>query len=675
MNFNLKCVQNMYRFFAAAFLFLTVTSCSTVDPETKRVFTEEYSKLYEAIYQRDGDQILEFVSHPDSIIRAQAWRALIQSPVEDLDNQIQEVMRANTDDAWASLWFKNLNEKHIEYFHTLWNDMPHLRTRLLVLFSEVGDRSTFELLLNTDEVGDHDFDFKLAYAMGARTRLLELSVEEEIQLIDRAVSTKEGRKTQAYLYGYYRARKQFSEEAEQHALLKRDEYYPTTDEGNQSLVRILSENNLDGVLRHFPIESYERMNVQLAVEITQAIARNEPTNYSQVILNALLDHRNSNVQISALQAIQRHPEVADKLFRDIMNKIALIYYRDPLARMEAFNTINNPSEYLVDVIELAGQEPSLQTLKYEILEKAYSNEEFFNNLIEGINQENRLLKLSAIQYLTSWWPEADDTIKNEKVDVVKELTLNLARLGDRSIATSLTPIFMDSFVFPDEDYTMIEELLSEFSLPEDVEVFQSLSQVLFVRFEEKAQSLIDSLAMEGNQALNRTLLTQGWDILQGDYYPENFRKPDWNRVAKLTSNPYVVIETSKGEIILELEIGKAPVTIAGMDSLMKAGAYQNTPFHRVIPNFVIQGGDVESRDGFGGPGYVVPTEASSTMYNRGVVGIASAGTDTEGSQFFIMHQWKPHLNGRYSVIGEVVEGMDVVDRIVQGDVITRMYWY
>lgn len=234
---------------------------------------------------------------------------------------------------------------------------------------------------------------------------------------------------------------------------------------------------------------------------------------------------------------------------------------------------------------------------------------------------------------------------------------------------------MDSFVFPDDDYAIFEELFKGFRLPGDVEVYQSLSQVLFVRFEDQAQHLIDSLAMEGNQALNQTLLAQGWDIFQGDYYQEEFRKPDWNRVAKLTANPYVVIETAKGDIILELDIEIAPVTIAGMDSLMKAGAYQYTPFHRVIPNFVIQGGDVETQDGFGGPGYVVPTEASSTMYNRGIVGIASAGVDTEGSQFFIMHQWKPHLNGRYSVIGKVVEGMEVVDRIVQGDIIDRMYWY
>ncbi len=675
MNFNKKCVQNMYKLFSVSLCLLVVSSCTSVDSETKRLYEEEYPKLYEAIYQRNGDQLLEFTSHADSLIRAHVWRSLIQTPVDDIDRLIQNVMLVNSDDAWASLWFKRLNDKHIDYFHSLWNDQEHMRNGLLVLFSEVGNRETFEMILDVEETGDESFDYNLAYAIGARSRTIQLTNEEEIKLIDRALSTKDGKKTQAYLYGYYRGRKQFSPEVEQHVFNHLSDYYPNSEEGEQSLVRILGENNLDRILQYFPIESYERMNVQLAVEIAQTIGVNDQTDFSKVIANALLDHRNPNVQIAALQAIQRHPQMAETLFRDIMNKIALVDFRDPLSRMEAFNTIVNPDEYVEEVVAVAADDPSLQSLKYEILEKVLSDQDFIHMLFEDLNKEERLLRFYAVQYLASWWPEAEETIKNERVDELKSIVLGVARQGDRSMTTSLTPIFMDSFVFPEEDYPIFEELLSEFELPVDVEVYQALSQVLYVRFEEQAQTLIDSLAMEGNQALNRTLIIQGWDILQGDYYPEDFRKPDWSRVAQLTTNPFVVIETSKGNIILRLDIEKAPVTIAGMDALMENGDYQFTPFHRVIPNFVIQGGDVETQDGFGGPGYVVPTEASSTMYNRGVVGIASAGTDTEGSQFFIMHQWKPHLNGRYTVVGEVVEGMDVVDRIVQGDLIERMYWY
>lgn len=117
----------------------------------------------------------------------------------------------------------------------------------------------------------------------------------------------------------------------------------------------------------------------------------------------------------------------------------------------------------------------------------------------------------------------------------------------------------------------------------------------------------------------------------------------------------------------------APATISAYHSLSAGQKYDSVAFHRVVPNFVIQGGDFETGLGFGGPGFVLPTEANAMEYERGVVGIASAGTDTEGSQFFIMHSWAPHLNGRYTQIGVVVEGMDIVDKIAVGDVIITTF--
>jgi cyclophilin family peptidyl-prolyl cis-trans isomerase len=89
---------------------------------------------------------------------------------------------------------------------------------------------------------------------------------------------------------------------------------------------------------------------------------------------------------------------------------------------------------------------------------------------------------------------------------------------------------------------------------------------------------------------------------------------------------------------------------------------------------VIQGGDIDTGLGWGGPDYTVPTEASEKEYRRGMAGMARTNIDTEGSQFFVMHQWKPHLNAGYTIIGEVVAGMEVVDRILYGDKVLRAYW-
>ncbi len=664
----------MYKALACIILFLSM-ACTSIDPEIKRVLTEEYPLVYEHIYARDGDALLEFVDHSDSLVIMQAWRGIMNSEVEDLDLQIQKVMESNTEAAWASLWFKDLNEKHLEYFHSLWNDMPHMRMGLLTLFAEQGNRETFELLLSEKANGEPTFDYKLAFATGSRSRLIELTEEEEIMLIDKALSTKTAKITEAYLYGYYRARKSFSSQAETHLLNEWQNYYPIGEAGNQSIVRILSANHLDQILLKFSLEKYERMNVQLAVEIARAIARNESTERTPIVLNAMLDHRNPNVQITALQAIQQHPEIAERLFGDIMNKIALVDYRDPLARMEAFNTILNPGEYRNEMLAVADGAPFLQSLKYQILDKTYESNEMMNTFADDLNREEYLLQFQAAAGLSTWWGSLEVEEKTALSEEVKELVDRAFEKEDRSIAFVMGGLMEDSLLLPGENYPELEQHLRAFSLPEDVELFQAYARLLYDRFKDESQGFIQELASEGNTALNSTLAEIGWKVDKPASIIKDFRQPDWNRVAKITANPFVVIETAKGDFIIKMDITKAPVTIAGMDELINERAYNGTPFHRVIPNFVAQGGDVDTGNGMGGPDFVVPTEGSESMYNRSVVGIASAGLDTEGSQFFVMHQWHPHLNGRYTVVGEVVEGMDAVDRITQGDVIERMRWF
>jgi peptidyl-prolyl cis-trans isomerase B (cyclophilin B) len=131
--------------------------------------------------------------------------------------------------------------------------------------------------------------------------------------------------------------------------------------------------------------------------------------------------------------------------------------------------------------------------------------------------------------------------------------------------------------------------------------------------------------------------------------------------------PVVVIETNRGAITLELAEDEAPNTVANFISLAEAGYYDDLTFHRVIPNFMIQGGDPEGT-GRGGPGYRIADEFSPKLrHTRGVISMANAGPNTGGSQFFITHVPCPHLDGKHAVFGRVTDGMDVVDRIQKGD--------
>jgi len=135
------------------------------------------------------------------------------------------------------------------------------------------------------------------------------------------------------------------------------------------------------------------------------------------------------------------------------------------------------------------------------------------------------------------------------------------------------------------------------------------------------------------------------------------------------------IETSKGTMVLELFEDDAPGTVANFTKLAKSGYYDGLSFHRVIPNFVIQGGCPKG-DGTGGPGYTIPCELTGKkqFHDRGVISMAHAGRNTGGSQFFICHsrQNTAHLDRNHTVFGKVIENVDVVDLIRQGDKIVSV---
>ncbi len=128
-------------------------------------------------------------------------------------------------------------------------------------------------------------------------------------------------------------------------------------------------------------------------------------------------------------------------------------------------------------------------------------------------------------------------------------------------------------------------------------------------------------------------------------------------------------DTSRGPIKIELYPDKAPLTVANFVNLAKRGFYDGLNFHRVIDDFMIQGGCPQGR-GTGGPGYKFEDETNNGVrHDRGVISMANAGPDTNGSQFFITHIKTDWLDGKHTVFGKVLEGQDVVDAVKQGDTI------
>jgi cyclophilin family peptidyl-prolyl cis-trans isomerase len=148
------------------------------------------------------------------------------------------------------------------------------------------------------------------------------------------------------------------------------------------------------------------------------------------------------------------------------------------------------------------------------------------------------------------------------------------------------------------------------------------------------------------------------------------------KYTELTSNRFVTLHTDQGDIKIQVNPDVTPKTAANFILLARKGFFDGTKFHRIIKGFMIQGGDPNSKDdkpeddGTGGPGYTFPDENIVGDYKRGVVAMANSGPNTNGSQFFIMHQ-DSQLPKSYVIFGQVVSGMDVVDKIAELPVVAN----
>ena len=148
----------------------------------------------------------------------------------------------------------------------------------------------------------------------------------------------------------------------------------------------------------------------------------------------------------------------------------------------------------------------------------------------------------------------------------------------------------------------------------------------------------------------------------------------YKRMAQSTmaaKDPIAIIHTLKGQIVVDLFAVDAPITVDNFIQLANKGFYNGLPVIRVVPDFVIQGGDPRG-DMNGGPGYEIRDEINLHPYGTGTVGMALSGKDTGGSQFFITHSPQPHLDGNYTVFGAVTRGLDVLNQIARGDTIQRI---
>jgi cyclophilin family peptidyl-prolyl cis-trans isomerase len=168
----------------------------------------------------------------------------------------------------------------------------------------------------------------------------------------------------------------------------------------------------------------------------------------------------------------------------------------------------------------------------------------------------------------------------------------------------------------------------------------------------------------------RTLLVSGFRADAAAYsmpeYDTGKTASDYRQALRGSRSAEARLVTAKGALKIRLSRAESPLTVDNFASLAGKGYFNGAPFHRIVPNFVVQDGD-PSGTGWGGPGYEIRDEINAIPYGTGTVGMALSGPDTGGSQWFITHSPQPHLDGRYTVFGQLLEGWDVLERLEQGD--------
>ncbi len=194
-------------------------------------------------------------------------------------------------------------------------------------------------------------------------------------------------------------------------------------------------------------------------------------------------------------------------------------------------------------------------------------------------------------------------------------------------------------LYPDTSF--LKETLAKLKLPEDIEAYQQLQET--IRFFDGKEAAADTPP------------------------PTAAKSPiDWQAVTSIDVGQQVIIRTAKGNITIQLLVNESPGSVANFVRLIRQGFYKNNAFHRVVPNFVIQAG-CSRGDGWGGARFSIRSEFGPLYYEEGSVGMASAGKDTESSQWFITHSPTPHLDGRYTIFARVISGMKVVHKIDIGE--------
>jgi cyclophilin family peptidyl-prolyl cis-trans isomerase/HEAT repeat protein len=348
-------------------------------------------------------------------------------------------------------------------------------------------------------------------------------------------------------------------------------------------------------------------NVQVAITASEVIKAVATKNEYKELVSLARSATNWRVQgnlYEAVLATSNNKEIAEEVFK-------------------LYDTVENPYAKAA-LLTALGQ----STLAYSFISEQLSNASI------------PVIKSSAAGALVSinQHKEFDSELQKRFVDLYKKALES----GDAAVMGTIAFALGDSALGYKriiKDYNFLYEAKNKLTLPKDNEALQPLEAAI-AHFEGK------KISAEVKNEFNHPI--------------------DWGLVKTIPKDQKVLIKTVKGDIVIQLLVEEAPGSVANFVQLVNSQYFNAKNFHRVVPNFVIQGG-CNRGDGWGSEDYSIRSEFSMRRYTEGSVGMASAGKDTEGTQWFITHSPTPHLDGRYTIFAIVTEGMNVVHSMEVGD--------
>lgn len=340
-----------------------------------------------------------------------------------------------------------------------------------------------------------------------------------------------------------------------------------------------------------------------------------------------LTHRYEDIAIEISKWIAQYPVAVQQVLERGVGESSARVRAELYAAAISNEAVEFPDLDLIDTI-LAEKELYSRSAFLKKLPESSESISFSHSMLDTC--KNPVLLSSLAESVSAWDVDRDD---------VEDLWEMVLRSGDAGacavIATSLSSVKWKG------NDMLLDSLLNEMELPRETETFNSLVQALNFQ--------------NGSEELEM-------------HTPEYNHPIVWEGPALNKEKVKVEIKTTKGNIELELYPRIAPGTVIDFLRLVESGYYNGKYFHRVVPNFVIQGGCPRG-DGWGSMDYSIRSEFSPLDYDAGSLGMASAGKDTESCQWFITHSPTPHLEGRYTLFGKVSKGLEVAWWIKEGDII------